>query len=110
MTDPLRILIVGGYGTFGGRIVELLEDEPRLSLLVAGRSLEKARAYCASRTLPRAELIPAEFDRKGDIGGQLAKLRPHILVDASGPFQIYGEKGYGLIECCIAQAIHSHDC
>ena len=24
----LRVLIVGGYGIFGGRIVELLKDEP----------------------------------------------------------------------------------
>lgn len=36
MTQPLTILIVGGYGTFGGRIVELLEGEPRLALIVAG--------------------------------------------------------------------------
>jgi hypothetical protein len=26
MTDGVKVLIVGGYGVFGGRIVELLED------------------------------------------------------------------------------------
>jgi len=31
--DHLSLLIVGGYGTFGGRIVELLESEPRLALI-----------------------------------------------------------------------------
>jgi hypothetical protein len=36
----MQILIVGGYGVFGGRIVELLEDEAQLELIVAGRSLE----------------------------------------------------------------------
>jgi hypothetical protein len=30
MKSGLTVLIVGGYGTFGGRIVELLENEPRL--------------------------------------------------------------------------------
>jgi hypothetical protein len=35
--NATRILILGGYGTFGGRIVELLQDEERLSLIVAGR-------------------------------------------------------------------------
>jgi hypothetical protein len=32
MTAALRILIVGGYGIFGGRLVELLEDDARLTL------------------------------------------------------------------------------
>lgn len=31
MIDRLNVLIVGGYGTFGGRIVELLENELRLN-------------------------------------------------------------------------------
>ena len=44
MTGRLTVLIVGGYGTFGGRIVELLENEPRLTLIIAGRSLERAAA------------------------------------------------------------------
>ena len=39
-----RILIIGGYGTFGGRLVQLLADETRLTLIVAGRSREKADA------------------------------------------------------------------
>ena len=33
----LRVLIIGGYGTFGGRIVAVLEDDPRLTLIIAGR-------------------------------------------------------------------------
>jgi len=47
MSSELRILIVGGYGVFGGRLVELLEDDARLTLLVAGRSLVPgARVLC----------------------------------------------------------------
>lgn len=44
----LRVLIVGGYGIFGGRIVDLLKDEPRLELIVAGPSLERATASSAA--------------------------------------------------------------
>ena len=40
------VLIIGGYGTFGGRLCQLVADEPRLRLLVAGRSLERAEAFC----------------------------------------------------------------
>ncbi len=43
-----RILIVGGYGTFGGRLARLLMDDERLTLLIAGRSLTSAEHFCAS--------------------------------------------------------------
>jgi len=105
MTAPLKVLIVGGYGTFGGRLVALLEDEPHLTLIVAGRSTAKAEAFCRSRGLAKATLVPLAFDRGGDLNAQLATLRPHILVDASGPFQAYGERPYRVIEACIANGI-----
>jgi nucleoside-diphosphate-sugar epimerase len=82
----MKVLVVGGYGIFGGRIVELLENETRLTLIVAGRSLAKGEAFCKSRGRAVAELVPAQFDRDGDVAAQLAALRPDIIVDASGPF------------------------
>jgi len=90
MKTPLRILIVGGYGTFGGRLVELLEDEPRLVLLVGGRSLQKAQEYCAKRPASKAKLVPVAFDRENADSQQLATLDVALVVDASGPFQHYG--------------------
>jgi hypothetical protein len=105
MNRALRILIVGGYGMFGGRIVRLLEEEARLTLLVAGRSLEKAAAFCAMRGATGAVLIPSQFDRDGDVRAQLHTLRPDVVIDASGPFQAYGENRYRLIEACIAEKI-----
>jgi hypothetical protein len=101
----LRVLIVGGYGIFGGRIVELLKDEPRLELIVAGRSADRAKAFCA-RQHAAATLVPAAFDRNGDdLARHLATLRPDLLVDASGPFQAYGEDRYRVIEACIAARV-----
>jgi hypothetical protein len=96
-----RILIVGGYGIFGGRLVELLEDEPRLTLLVAGRSLSRAKEYCASRARRAATLVPVQFDRESVDPDPLRALRPTLVVDASGPFQQYGEAAYRLIRHCI---------
>ena len=109
MSDGLKVLILGGYGVFGGRIVQLLEDEPRLTLVVAGRSRDRALAYCASRESARATLVPAAVDRDGDIIAQLAGLRPDMLIDASGPFQAYGEGRYRVIEACIAQGVNYLD-
>ncbi len=109
MSRELRVLVVGGYGVFGGRIVELLQNEPRLTLVVAGRTLRKAQAYCAARGNVAVELEAARFDRNGDAAAQIAALGLHIVVDASGPFQAYGEGRYRLVEACIAQRVNYLD-
>lgn len=109
MEKRLRLLIVGGYGSFGSRIVELLEDEPRLTLIVAGRSLKRARDHCATRKSARAELVPAALDRAGDLTREMARLAPDIVIDASGPFQAYGDGQFGLVEAAIAQGAHYLD-
>ena len=109
MASSLTILIVGGYGTFGGRIVELLENEPRLTLIVAGRSREKAARYCDARIHATARLVPAVFDRDGSPAEELSALQPDIAVDASGPFQVYGDAPYRLVEACIARRVHYLD-
>ncbi len=44
MSGRLELLILGGYGTFGGRLAQLLVDEARLTLIIAGRSRAKAQA------------------------------------------------------------------
>jgi hypothetical protein len=96
-----KILILGGYGVFGGRLAQLLADEPRVTLIVAGRSLEKARAFCAA--LPAgAPRIALAFDRDGDVGAQLASIKPDLVVDASGPFQAYSGDIYKLVRAAIA--------
>ena len=53
-----KVLVLGGYGTFGGRLVQLLADEARLTLIVAGRSQAKADEFCAK--LPRSGDAPAD--------------------------------------------------
>jgi hypothetical protein len=67
MTDgPLKVLILGGYGTFGGRLAQLLADEAELTLIIAGRSRDKAQAF-VRRCPPHAGLLPfRSFDRDGD--------------------------------------------
>jgi len=98
----MRLLIIGGYGTFGGRLAELLAGEPRLTLLIAGRSFDKAHAFTAGR----ANLKPLAFDRDGDLDAQLAAANPGIVIDASGPFQTYG---YRVVEACLRGGVHYLD-
>lgn len=97
----MKVLVVGGYGVFGGRLARLLADEPRLTLLLAGRSEEKARAFCDTLE-SRSTLIPWRFDRDGDLDAQLTAAAPDLVVDASGPFQTYGERPWRLAQACVA--------
>lgn len=101
----LKILIIGGYGVFGGRTVSLLERDAGLTLIVAGRSIEKAEAFVSSRNGAAAALVSAHFDREGDVRAQIGSLAPDVVVDASGPFQAYGTDRYRVIEACIDQSV-----
>jgi hypothetical protein len=100
VTGRLTILIVGGYGTFGGRLAVLLAREPRVSLIIAGRSEDKAARFIATLE-PGAEKRALGFDRN-DPEAALAQLAPDIVVDASGPFQVYGDDPYRLVRAAIA--------
>lgn len=100
----MKILIIGGYGTFGGRLAQLLADDERLTLLIAGRSKQKAEAFCKQLT-SKANKVPLLFDRDGDVESQILNINPTLVVDATGPFQIYGEDPYRVIKACIAHGI-----
>lgn len=119
--DGLSLLIIGGYGTFGGRLARLLGDEPRLRLLIAGRSLAKADDFVADLRTPKdgaeglgssalgARLQAVTFDRDGDLAEQLTRLQPDLVVDASGPFQSFAEDPYKVVRACIGLGIDYAD-
>lgn len=99
----MRILILGGYGAFGGRLAELLSDVPAIELLICGRDLSRAEALCRHYE-GRARVRPVELDR-ADIVAGLQTQRPDLVIDASGPFQDYGVDRYRVISACIASGI-----
>ena len=97
----MRLLIIGGYGPFGGRLSRLLCTAPSLILLIAGRNPTKAAAFCAA--LPAgAAREPCVFDRDGDVERQLLAIAPAVVVDATGPFQAYGTDPYRVVKAAIA--------
>jgi hypothetical protein len=103
-----KILILGGYGTFGRRLAQLIADDSRITLVIAGRSLAKAQRLCAELRSMNT-VIPAELDRARDLESQLRAIAPDLVVDASGPFQAYGENPYRVVEAAIALGIHYLD-
>lgn len=99
----MKILILGGYGVFGGRLAELLSDIAEIELLICGRNLSRAQAFCATYK-GKARVRPLALDR-ADIAEALDIEAPDLVVDASGPFQDYGTDQYRVIAACIAARI-----
>ncbi len=103
----MKILILGGYGVFGGRLAELLSDIPGVELLICGRNLGKAVRFCTLYQ-GQADIRPFQLDRR-EIADGLFRLKPDLVVDASGPFQDYGTDRYTVISACIAARINYLD-
>jgi saccharopine dehydrogenase-like NADP-dependent oxidoreductase len=99
----IRILTLGGYGVFGGRLAVLLANLPEATLLIAGRNLARAQDFCA-RYEGQTRVEPLKLDRR-DLAGSLATIAPDLVVDASGPFQAYGASPYAVIDACIAAPV-----
>ena len=99
-----RILVLGGYGTFGGRIVRLLARHRRFAIVVAGRSLDRAEAFI--RTLGDPAITAAALDRDTADAEALRRHDPWLVIDASGPFQ--GETAR-VVQTAIAIGAHYID-
>jgi hypothetical protein len=106
--NAARILILGGYGTFGGRLAQLLADEATLTLIIAGRSAAKAEAFCAGLR-SAAATVALVFDRDGDVEAQLRRISPDMVVDGTGPFQSYGADPYRVVKAALALSINYLD-
>lgn len=81
---PNSVLVLGGTGNFGRRIVEGLRKR---GVDVAGVSRK-------------------DFDVRCELDAQLDKLRPAVVVNTVGPFQ---GASYDVARSCIARGIHCID-
>jgi len=98
----MKVLIIGGYGTFGMRMARRLSGEQGLEIVLAGRSLAKAKAACALLS-GAAIFTPLRLDRNVmDLD-----FKPDLIVDASGPFQAYGRQT--VVEYCLEHRIDYAD-
>ncbi|WP_037308890.1 SDR family oxidoreductase [Ruegeria halocynthiae] len=82
-----NILIIGGTGVFGKRLVRHLSTQPGLVLNVSSRSATKAAAFINTLSGAKAELHAVTLDCQVNLQQQLDQIRPFIVVDCSGPFQ-----------------------
>lgn len=104
-----RILIVGGYGTFGSRCAERLTRAGDLDIVVAGRDAARANeaAQALRRTAaPGTRISSARIDAERTSAADLQQLGIGIVVNASGPFQA---QSYTLAAAAISARAHYVD-
>lgn len=98
----MKVLILGGYGVFGGRLTRLLLQDG-VETVVAGRDLKKAAAFTNEYGG-----TPLFIDIAKDLS-PIAQSAPGLVADAAGPFQSYGNDPYRVARFCIGRKIHYLD-
>jgi len=95
----MRVIVLGGAGNFGARIVRALRGDPTIDLLIAGRR---------SIMVPGAEDVPCSVVDIGapDFARQLRALSPDLVVHCVGPFQ---GQDYGVANAALAAGAHYLD-
>lgn len=103
----MRVLILGGYGNFGARIARRLARNPALTLLIAGRDIDRARRFVDTLASSQATAEPVSMDiESAGFSCQLGLLRPNLVIHTCGPFQA---RDYRVAEAAIAIGSHYLD-
>lgn len=97
------VLILGGYGNFGKRIARVLTSAD-VPVIIAGRNRAKAETLAAD--LPASLTKVAVFDAFVELGTQLKRLKPAVVINTCGPFQ---SSDYSIAEVCIQHGVHYID-
>jgi saccharopine dehydrogenase-like NADP-dependent oxidoreductase len=102
-----RIVVLGGYGQFGARIVRALVGEPQIDLIVAGRDHAQAADLCAKVGSSAAHCEPLALDHNAsDFASSLRALQPNLVIHTSGPFQ---DQSYHVARATIDVGAHYLD-
>lgn len=95
----MRVVVLGGAGNFGARIVRALRGDPTVDLLVAGRRLLSVHGA------PDVPGVVVDI-RAADFAQQLRALSPELVIHCVGPFQ---GQDYGVTNAALAAGAHYLD-
>lgn len=105
MAEPAvrRVLVIGGTGVFGSRLVAGLLASTPFQVVAAGRGAERLAALVRQHG-PR--LCPCVLDTRCVTAGDLQATGAFVVVDAAGPYQ---GGSYAVAEAAIAAGLHYVD-
>lgn len=84
-TAHATVLVVGGSGAFGSRLVAGIMAATELSVVVAGRDLARARRSASAS--PEGRVRAVRLDSADVTADRLRALGIGLIVDAAGPYQ-----------------------
>ena len=95
----MRLIVLGGAGNFGARIVRALCRDTHIELISAGRR---------QQVVPGAEHVATAVldSTASDFAARLAALKPGLVVHCAGPFQ---GQDYRVAEAALAAGAHYLD-
>jgi hypothetical protein len=108
----MKILVIGGYGNFGKRLVHSLLCHYDHEIIIAGRSLSKACAFieCCRRETGKTPAIARLDVVDSDLTRIFSDLAVDMVVNASGPFQLQAGAGnYRVARSCAENGVHYVD-
>ncbi len=87
--DNKKVLVLGGYGNFGKRIVEDLSTIKNIEILIAGRDINKAQKLVSElKPGANAQLTTLLINISSkDFSDSLNTISPFLVIHTSGPFQ-----------------------
>ncbi|MGH8783017.1 saccharopine dehydrogenase family protein [Paraburkholderia sp.] len=103
------VLLIGGYGFFGGRLAKLLSPDAELRVVIAGRNRSQADKLIDALSLAgaRCEFESAQIDStSATLSSQVAATGATIVVNLNGPFQ---RQDYRVAHACIEAGAHYLD-
>jgi len=98
------IVVLGGYGNFGRRIVAALAREPDCRVFVAGRNVELA-TQVARQEGGGAEPLLLDC-HAANFSSELRRVGATLVIHTAGPFQ---GQSYNVPQACIAAGAHYID-
>lgn len=101
---PLKVLVLGGYGNFGTRIVKALANAPGIQLVIGGRNEARAKALARDTGTHAEALVVDATD--ANLAARLKAAHVGLVIHTAGPFQA---QGYAVAEACAHAGAHYID-
>ncbi len=108
----MHILVIGGHGNFGKRLVYNLAKNYPFRITVAGRNATLGQSVCTHINLEHSTQIDffALDVMQDNLPAALHHLNPDVVVNAAGPYQNQlGQNQYSVARASIAQGCHYVD-